>query len=127
MRRPRTVNGYSIKDILNNYETVDISDGPFWDAAYKFFGQNQMADMRAINMEHHSNMVWAARAHCEEHGGFWGQEDEEEEMMAAMFDLAGRRAPRMARFFFTPLTDNEYDRQNNPKYKDYYKWNQIDD
>lgn len=115
MRRPRTVNGYSIKDIMDNYKTVDIADGAFWDAAYKFFGQYQMAEMRHLNMDRHASMVWEAKAHCEEHGGFWGEEDEDEEFMAALYDFAGTRPSRMAGMFLEPLSDDEYDRQNNPK------------
>lgn len=117
MRRPRTVNGYSIKNILDEYKYKDIADHDFWDAAYKFFGQNQMADMRAINMSKHSEMVWEAKAHCEEHGGFWGEEDEDEEFMASLWDIGGRPAPRFSGMFLTPLSDEEYDRQNNPHHK----------
>ena len=120
MRRPRTVNGYSIKDILDGYKYKDITDGPFWDAVYKFFGGDQMAEMRHINMDRHTQMVWEAKAHCEEHGGFWGQEDEDEEFMASLYDIAGDRPSRMAGMFLTPLSDDEYDRQNNPKHKETY-------
>lgn len=120
MRRPRTVNGYSIKDIMSGYSTADINDHAFWDAAYKFFGQNQMSGMRAINMERHSAMVWEAKAHCEENGGCWTQEDEDEEFMASLWDIGGRPAPRMAGLLLSPLSDDEYDRQNNPKHKETY-------
>jgi hypothetical protein len=86
MKQPRTSNGYSLKDILDNYQSVEIGDSVFWEAACKLFGQERMADMRGKNIKHHADSIFQADIHCSEHGGTWTEEDEEDGYSAALFD-----------------------------------------
>lgn len=91
---------YTSRDIMRKYKTADINDNQFWNEVRRIYGHDQMVDMRKINIHKHSEMVFNAYEHCEEHGGYWGEEDEDEMYMA----VATTPSPVL---FFEPIIDED--------------------
>lgn len=122
MRRPRSINGYSIQDILNKYSTTSLDDNNFWTAAFKFFGHDQTIDMRSIAADYHSEMVWEAYEHCMDGRGNWTEEDEDEMYMAMLHDISTDGVPKKTNSFFFPLNDEEYAKENGGVFVDIKKY-----